>query len=681
MPYGIFSQVQITMNTIPINDLSQMEQLLALIPRLFQGNGNLAAVTSMLPFGILSTVLNSPYGPALVEVLGSQDTVPLEYDSRLLSLFPIPPFAYTGTGVVKVVSFAHELVGRDIPQYVLDLVMTTQYNIFGTFPKRDIDTVPCAIFLVINAVLALANFYVFARGFMRNHNFYLTFGLGWQCIFNCLGFGMRLGWSFDILNLRLGIGSTVFIILSIVTINFMNFLLAHRILTFRHPETGDATWFSLLMILVYLGFCGVLLMAIVTQVVIFSYFLDYMHWRQATSGMQASSVLIVLFSAGGVVIIIAAYLIPRGAIPLHHHNRLRLTASNVESYGMFYYPPKHSQVIQYKGDPSQKLDSGDLASRTINGRDLHTSAIIVIFTSLLLAATAAMRCATIMIGDRWEASPKLIYTQTIFYIGFGVFEVVVNVIFLVFRIDLRFYIPDWPKKGHGGIVINKETMEYVKPGDLESRPDRRDFVFVNVPPMDDSEAITDEKATYGALNAEARSFEFEEKEKLPIVEVRAVPEEDMEIPSTPMFPEKTYVTVHKSPSLAPEYMSPKTYGDLNGTNGGLNGSTTYGSLDKGLESFVEVKPKASAETIPGNPPSLAAAARPTVISPPPSVSMPATPTLPILMETVETASSHRSYSPSKSSAEVLSMPSPHHSDYGYYARPYEERHSAFYGER
>jgi hypothetical protein len=659
------------MNVIPVSELSPMDQLLSLLPRLFEGNGNLAGLISLVPFGILSTVLESPYGPALVEVLNSQDTLPLDYSDRLLSLFPIPPFAYTGTGILKIVVMAHNVVGNNIPQYVLDMVMTTQYNIFGNFPKKDVDTIPCAIFLVINCVLALANFYVFMRGIMRNHNFYLMFGLGWQCLFNCLGFGMRLGWAQDILQLRLGIGSTVFIILSIVTINFMNFLLAHRILTFRHPETGDATWFGMLMILIYLAFCGVLLMAIVTQIVIFSYFLDYMHWRQATSGMQASSILIVLFSAGGVLIIIAAYIIPRGAIPLHHKSRLRLSASNIESYGLFYFPPKHSQVVQYKSDPAMKLDSGQLAARTINGRDLHTSSIIVIFSSLILAGSAAMRCATIMIGDRWEMDAKFIYSQTAFYIGFGVFEVIVNVIFLVFRIDLRFYIPDWPKKGRGGIVVHRDTGEIVKEMDAEARGDKRDFVFINVPtPAPTQDWIPpDDSNTYGDLKGETRSFDFDDKEKLAIVEIMPVPGDDTDVPQTPMVPDKTYVSMRsKSPqSLVPSYASPRTYANGQQLK---NGETIDGFV------MTSKDPEPANETIPGNPPTLAAATRPTVISPPPSASTPATPILPVLVETAENGSSHRSFSPQ--SREVLSMPSPSYSDYNYYARPYEERRSELY---
>ncbi|KAG5357783.1 hypothetical protein CJU89_4257 [Yarrowia sp. B02] len=657
------------MNVIPITELSPTEQLLALIPKLFEGNGNLASLTALLPFGILSTVLNSPYGPALVDIISSQDTLPLEYDDRLLTLFPIPRFAKTGTGVVKVVGMAHELAGNNIPQYVLDMVMTTQYNIYGNFAKKEVDTIPSAIFLVINSILAVANFYVFFRGILRKHNFYLTFGLGWQCLFNCLGFGMRLGWAQDVLQLRLGIASTVFIILSIVTINFMNFLLAHRILTFRHPETGDATWFALFMILIYLAFCGVLLMAILTQLVIFSYFLDYMHWRQATSGMQAASILIVLFSIGGVFIIIVAYLIPRGAIPLHHKSRLRLTASNIESYGLFYFPPKHSQVIQYKSDPSQKLESGQLAARTINGNDLHTSAIVVIFTSLILAGTAAMRCATVMIGDRWMKDSKFIYSQTAFYIGFGAFEVIVNVIFLLFRIDLRFYIPDWPKKGQGALVVNRHTGEYLKEDDLVDRADRRDFVFVNVPKPPPTQDWTppDDSNTYGDLKGEERSFDFDDKEKLAFVEVKSVPSDDIEVPQTPMMPDKTYLSLtSKTPqSIVPAYASPATYANTNGING-MNG--------KGIDSVI-VTVKEAANDIPGNPPTLAAAARPTVISPSPSASMPATPTLPVLLEASEARSS-RSYSPK--SPEVLAMPSPHFSDYSYYARPYEERRSDLY---
>lgn len=252
---------------------------------------------------------------------------------------------------MKIVSMAHDVVGFNLPEYVVELVLTTQYNIYGGFPTPA-DVAPSAVFVAVNVILMAAHFYIFFRGFARRHYFWPSFGLGWQCILNCLGFGMRIGWGKDLLSLRLGIASTVFIILSIILINLMNLLLAHRIMTFRHPETGDATWFGMLMILVYLAIGGVLLLAVVTEVAIFSYFLDYNHWRQATGGMQAASVLIAIVSVGGVFIIAVAYALPRGSLALSNQDRSRLPASNIESYGIFYFPPKFSQVLQYKGDRS-----------------------------------------------------------------------------------------------------------------------------------------------------------------------------------------------------------------------------------------------------------------------------------------------------------------------------------------
>lgn len=438
---------------------SPLDQLLALIPKLFEGNGNLATLTSLLPSGVLSTILNSPYGDALVDVLNSQvGNRPLEYSDRLLSIFPIPRWAWTGTGVVKVVKMAHQVVGNELPKHVVNLVMTTQYNIYGNFPTTA-DIAPSAIFVAVNGVLMIAHFYVFAKGCSRNHYFWPSFGLGWHCILNMLGFGMRIGWANNVLNIPLGIASTIMIVVSIVYVNSMNLLLAHRILTYRHPETGDATWFGSVMILVYLVIIGVIVMAVIAQVVMFVYFLDYTHWKQAMGAMQAASVLATLVAIGGVFVIALAYALPRGALSLHHDDRRRLPASNVESYGVFYFPPKYSQVLQYQADPSAKIDSGKLAARVINGRQLSTSAGLIVATSIILTTTAGMRCATCFLGDRWSPSVKPIYGQTLFYIGFGLFETIVNVIYLLVRIDLRFYIPDWPLKGTGPLTIKPGTME------------------------------------------------------------------------------------------------------------------------------------------------------------------------------------------------------------------------------
>lgn len=443
--------------------ITSVDQLLELLPKLVTGTGSLSGIVSHLPNGLLDTILNSPYGPALVDILTSQvGNRPLEYDDLLMSIFPIPVWAKTGTGVMHIVSMAHEIVGFNLPPSVINLVMTTQYNIYGGFPSPA-DIAPSAVFVAVNAILMAAHFYIFFKGFARRHYFWPSFGLGWQCILNCLGFGMRIGWGKDLLSLRLGIASTVFIILSIILINLMNLLLAHRIMTFRHPETGDATWFGALMILVYLAIGGVLLLAVVTEVAIFSYFLDYNHWRQATGGMQAASVLIAVVSVGGVFIIAIAYALPRGSLALSNQDRSRLPASNIESYGIFYFPPKFSQVLQYKGDPTAKMSSGRLAARVINGRQLDVSAMLIVITSVILCATSGMRAATTFIGDRWSPHAKAIFSPTLFYVGFGVFECICNVIYLLARVDLRFYIPDMPRKGYGPILVDPETMQYTDP--------------------------------------------------------------------------------------------------------------------------------------------------------------------------------------------------------------------------
>ncbi|SEI30856.1 YALIA101S01e09208g1_1 [Yarrowia lipolytica] len=445
------------------NGLTPTEQLLSLLPKLVTGPGALSGIVSHLPNGLVETLLNSPYGPAVIDILTSQvGNRPLEYDDLLMSIFPIPVWAKTGTGVMKIVSMAHDIVGFNLPQSVINLVLTTQYNIYGGFPTPA-DVAPSAVFVAVNVILMAAHFYIFFRGFLRRHYFWPSFGLGWQCILNCLGFGMRIGWGKNLLSLRLGIASTVFIILSIILINSMNLLLAHRIMTFRHPETGDATWFGMLMILVYLAIGGVLLLAVVTEVTIFSYFLDYTHWRQATGGMQAASVLIAVISVGGVFIIAIAYALPRGSLALSNQDRSRLPASNIESYGIFYFPPKFSQVLQYKGDPTAKISSGKLAARVINGRDLNFSASLIVITSVILCATSGMRAATTFIGDRWSHHNKPIFSPTLFYVGFGVFECICNVLYLVARVDLRFYIPDMPRKGYGPILVDPETMQYTDP--------------------------------------------------------------------------------------------------------------------------------------------------------------------------------------------------------------------------
>jgi hypothetical protein len=383
----------------------------------------------------------------------------------LLSLLT-PPGKVPGTGILPLSNTIKETFGHGaLDPAVLQVVIGSLPATYGDYPQ-DADVAPSALFVAIFSILALAYFYIFIRDYRRGHRFWAFFGLGSYCVLRVLGFGLRINWSEDVTRVQTGIAATVFTLVSVLFINMLNMLFGHRIFTRRHPETGDASWFNIAMAVIYFIVIGVIVMAILGQSIPFLYFLDSTHLKMCQNVVQAAAILQTLYAFAGILLIVTAYAIPPGKID----HRLffkgpketlpkTFSATWIESCSPFYFPTKGSQQIIHRGDPqakyirvipSEEAPAGGLAEHNDdhpNGPKMRTAIILIVVTSLLLSISSAFRCASTFILVKRGGYPGVPFSNWIFhnwvlYLFNGAFEVIVSVLLLVFRADLRFYIPD-----------------------------------------------------------------------------------------------------------------------------------------------------------------------------------------------------------------------------------------------
>ncbi|ODQ64208.1 hypothetical protein NADFUDRAFT_47473, partial [Nadsonia fulvescens var. elongata DSM 6958] len=311
------------------------------------------------------------------------------------------------------------------------------------------------------------------------------------CIFRMLGFALRLGWSKNVLNVNVAIASTVFAVVSVLYVNAMNLILAHRIFTFRHPETGNALWFNAMISLVYVAILATVIMGIVAQSIPNLYYLTQKHLTMCQQVTQVAGVLAVIMAFLGIVLIVAAYVFKPGSLSgrlfVFHKDpaarsraELPITISPVwlERFSGTYLPVKGSQTVDHL-EPALDFEHRSIqnsqvdltsAIRVISAREtpaggftnhvspssvvlskepsINTAVLIVAVTSFILTLAASFRCASVFMtvprGGNGSEIPDagFIFHNVIMYMTYGLMEVIVSLIYLVMRTDLRFYIPD-----------------------------------------------------------------------------------------------------------------------------------------------------------------------------------------------------------------------------------------------
>ncbi|ANB13989.1 hypothetical protein AWJ20_4942 [Sugiyamaella lignohabitans] len=390
-----------------------------------------------------------------------------------------PPGAAPGTGLSGVIAGANTMFAaaggaEGLGPVIIDQVIGELQGLFGDYPNST-DIAPSAIFLAIFAILGAAHLYIFLKDYSRGHRFWISFGLFIYCVFRVIGFACRISWAKDVLRINTGIVSVVFSQVSVLYMNVLCMILGHRIFTWRHPETGAASWFNAIISVIYLLICGVVAMAIVGQAIPYLYFLSPENWARYQKVVKAAAILNLLYALAGLALVTLAYTFKPGSIDHRLWRMPKMQAKDflpptiqptwIESTGLFYFPRRGSQIPILKGDrlekairviPSREAPASGLTNSHspdhTSGPSIRTAVIVVVSLSLILTMNVAFRVAAVFtVKPRGGGTPgshlnAWVFHNYVFYIWYGAFEVIVNLILLLSRVDLRFYIPDMARK-------------------------------------------------------------------------------------------------------------------------------------------------------------------------------------------------------------------------------------------
>ncbi|CAK9439566.1 uncharacterized protein LODBEIA_P36660 [Lodderomyces beijingensis] len=375
--------------------------------------------------------------------------------------------AATGTGILRLASIARNLQGPIIPDSIVNYCVITQNNVFGGYPDMS-DFAPSIVFAVLFALIMVMHVIIFAVDQWRGHYFYLSYMWIFYSILKILGFALRAQWSKDVTQIPTGLTSEVFLIVPAIVIVSANLILAQRLFTWRHPVGGSRRLFWGFMLLTYSFVLILLGLTIAASFSPYINFLSYRSYRSWIATVQFTSIMIIAYSLTAVALIGLSFWLPT------KKDELRYTYQPwwIESFAPFYFPEKgaaqraaagfmkrnsnhrhatrviaatHHHFHSVKGLTNQR---GDLKHNVSMG-------LLIITTTLILIG--AIGRAIVVFQARQDRYAGGAANKWFMYVCWGIFELIINLLYIFGRVDLRFYKPDRLPKPVREIVTAEQT--------------------------------------------------------------------------------------------------------------------------------------------------------------------------------------------------------------------------------
>ncbi|CAN3365221.1 hypothetical protein DICA3_E22540 [Diutina catenulata] len=392
------------------------------------------------------------------------------------SLFPVHD---KGTGIKKLVDFSHHLLGPIIPAEIIEYNIGVQNNLFGDYPTSA-DVAPSILFAALFGVLLFIHLIIFAINTSRGHYFYISLAWVVYCAFRVIGFALRAVWAKDVTKIAVGLTSEVFCIVASIVIVSFNLLLTQRLFTWRHPVGGSRKLFWFFMLTTYA------FVFVVIAITVMASFIPYLHFLQRKAYLSyqyvvmASAILILLYSLTSIALLALSYW-----APTKKDERLYTYQPWwIESFAPTYFVRKNA--AQQAEETFMKRNSNHRhATRVIAATHHHYNMVeglstsrgdlshnvsmgLIIISTVLIFIGAMGRAIVVFQGRRARDSGPA--TSIVFmYICWGAFEFIINVLYIVGRVDLRFYRPDiLPAKVRA--IITAEQSHYVSDNEDEDYP-------------------------------------------------------------------------------------------------------------------------------------------------------------------------------------------------------------------
>ena len=383
--------------------------------------------------------------------------------------------AAEGTGIMPLVTFAQNLIGTQLPNEIVTYSVGTLNNLFGGYPTHK-DFAPSIVFTVLFGVFTIIHTIILCINTSRGHYFYLSYV--WICysIMKFLGFLLRALWFTDILKIKFGLASEVFLIVSTFIIVSANLILAQRLFTWRHPVGGSRKLFWGFMFGTYGMVLVVIAITILASFAPYLYYLSEKSYSSWVKTVQFTAVLILAYCLTSVALIGLSFWLPTKK----DESRYTYQPWWIESFAPFYFVKKGAaqeaeatfmkrnsnhrhatRVIaathhHFKMVKGLSTERGDLKHNVSMG-------LLIISTVLTLFGSIVRAIVVFQAREHKFASPA----ENIWfgYISWGVFESIISILYIVCRVDLRFYRPDVLPQAVRAIITAQQSYY---PSDDES---------------------------------------------------------------------------------------------------------------------------------------------------------------------------------------------------------------------
>lgn len=382
------------------------------------------------------------------------------------------------TGVSQIISFGRNILGT-LPPPLIEYIISLQVIQFGGYTTTK-DTAPSILFTVLFAIIGIVHLAIFLINWTRGH--YFTLSLAWvlYCIFRVIGFGLRIPWSFDVTLLPIGLTSEVFSIAGSVVIVTFNLILAQRLFTWRHPVGGARKLFWGVMIGLYAFMLVWLILTVASAFIPYLNFLSTQSFLGWQGVVKFTSIILILYSLTSVSLLGLSYWSPTRK----DENLYTYQPWWIESFSTFYFVEKNSAQIAeetFMKRNSQHRHAVRVIAATLHHHNMveglsnsrgdlshNLSIFLLIYSTLAIFISQLLRALVVFDSDL-----AFVGNRAAMFICWGALEAIVNILYIVFRVDLRFYRPDRLPQKIREIITNLQSGQRtnVNNSDVEDEDD------------------------------------------------------------------------------------------------------------------------------------------------------------------------------------------------------------------
>ncbi len=282
--------------------------------------------------------------------------------------------------------------------------------VLGGTPTVRLDVPIVAVFLLLFLLGAACHIRIYRLNLRRGHKFLISGFLFAFCMARVTTCIMRIIWATRPTNIRISLAATIFVTAGVVLVYLINIVLVQRILRAMQPHTCWHPLFNFAFLVIY-ALLVVALCLLISFTVQSVYTLDLNQHRIARD--------VQLY--GGTLIAFVAFL----PIPL-------ILGGSVVS----------------RNPPKDNFGTGRFGSKVR----------LLLSTAALLSLGAWFRAGTSYLPPRPRNHPAWYHSKACFYIFGLLIELAVVWLYVIFRVDKRFHVPDG-SKGPGDYSAKRPSSE------------------------------------------------------------------------------------------------------------------------------------------------------------------------------------------------------------------------------